>query len=47
MQIPYYLPTARGGFRVGNASAVDGMVYDGLCDPYDEQHMGMCGEHCR
>lgn len=44
--IPYYLPTARSGFRMGNASAVDGMVHDGLWDPYDDQHMGMCGEHC-
>merc|ERR1719411_1873718 len=25
---------------------VDGMIHDGLWDPYDNVHMGMCGEHC-
>lgn len=44
--IPYYLPSARAGFRMGNSAAIDGMVHDGLWDPYDDQHMGLCGEHC-
>jgi hypothetical protein len=22
------------------------MIYDGLWDPYNDQHMGMCGEKC-
>ncbi len=43
---PYLLPTARGGFRMGNASAVDSMIHDGLWDPYNNQHMGNCGELC-
>jgi acetyl-CoA C-acetyltransferase len=45
-QAPYYLPTARGGLRMGNATVVDGMIHDGLWDPYKNQHMGMLGEMC-
>jgi acetyl-CoA C-acetyltransferase len=45
-RIPYYLPTARTGMRMGDAKAVDGMVSDGLWDPYGSQHMGMFGEKC-
>ena len=43
---PYLLPNARNGFRMGNASAVDSMINDGLWDPYNNQHMGNCGELC-
>ena len=43
---PYLLPTARGGFRMGNQSAIDSMIHDGLWDPYNNQHMGNCGELC-
>ncbi len=45
-RIPYYLPTARGGMRMGDSKVVDGMVFDGLWDPYGNQHMGMFGEKC-
>ncbi len=45
-QAPYYLPTARKGFRMGNQQAVDGMVFDGLWDPYNDFHMGNAGELC-
>ena len=41
---PYLLPTARKGMRMGNASAVDSMVQDGLWCACDNQHMGMTGE---
>jgi len=34
--VPYYLPKARFGARMGNATMVDGMVHDGLWDPYGE-----------
>lgn len=44
--IPYYLPGARTGYRLGNAAVVDGLVHDGLWDVYNNQHMGMCGEAC-
>jgi len=43
---PYYLQKARTGYRMGNGEVVDGMVFDGLWDPYDNMHMGMCGEIC-
>lgn len=44
--IPYYLPQARNGYRMGNGQVIDGMVHDGLWDVYGNQHMGMCGEDC-
>jgi acetyl-CoA C-acetyltransferase len=31
---------------LGNAALVDGVIHDGLWDPYDNQHMGMCAEKC-
>lgn len=43
---PYYLANARGGLRMGNAPFIDGMIHDGLWDPYNNQHMGSCGELC-
>jgi acetyl-CoA C-acetyltransferase len=44
--VPYLLPGARQGFRMGNQVAVDGMVHDGLWDPYNDFHMGNAGELC-
>ncbi len=44
--VPYLLPNARKGYRMGNQSVVDGMVFDGLWDPYHDYHMGMAGELC-
>ncbi|MCF7809846.1 acetyl-CoA C-acyltransferase [bacterium] len=43
---PYYLFNARGGYRMGDGKLVDGMIFDGLWDPYNNMHMGMCGEVC-
>jgi len=43
---PYYLLNARTGLRMGNDKVVDGMIHDGLWDPYNDMHMGMCGEVC-
>ena len=42
---PYYLPKGRFGFRMGDASVVDGMVYDGLSCAFDSEnpHMGIYG----
>lgn len=42
---PYYLPHARTGFRMGNSTVVDGMVYDGLSCAFDptHPHMGTYG----
>lgn len=36
---PYYLPQSRKGYRMGNNVVVDGMVKDGLWDPYGNTHM--------
>ncbi|MCC6640217.1 MAG: acetyl-CoA C-acetyltransferase [Deltaproteobacteria bacterium] len=41
---PYLLPNARSGYRMGNGTLVDSMIYDGLWDPYDNVHMGVCGD---
>jgi len=41
---PYYLPTARGGARLGHTQALDAIVWDGLWDHYNNFHMGNTGE---
>jgi acetyl-CoA C-acetyltransferase len=43
---PYYLDRARTGYRMGDAKLVDGMILDGLWDPYGNVHMGTCGDRC-
>ncbi|MCB9201540.1 MAG: acetyl-CoA C-acyltransferase [Flavobacteriales bacterium] len=45
-QVPSYLKTARTGQKLGNQTLVDGLVYDGLTDVYNNQHMGVCAEEC-
>jgi acetyl-CoA C-acetyltransferase len=44
--IPYLLPKARDGYRMGNAEIVDAMINDGLYDVYNKYLMGMAGELC-
>jgi len=44
--VPYLLPKARFGARMGNATMVDGVVHDGLWDPYGNSHMGSLAELC-
>jgi acetyl-CoA C-acetyltransferase len=41
---PYALPNARAGYRMGNGKIIDTMIHDGLWDPYDDMHMGNCGD---
>jgi acetyl-CoA C-acetyltransferase len=41
---PFYLRQARYGYRLGDNNIVDGMVYDGLWDVYNDYHMGNTGE---
>jgi acetyl-CoA C-acetyltransferase len=43
---PYFSDAVRGGARMGNVELKDLMVHDGLWDPYNDMHMGMCGEKC-
>ncbi len=38
--IPYYLEKARNGYRLGHDKIVDGIIRDGLWDPYSDYHMG-------
>jgi acetyl-CoA C-acetyltransferase len=44
--VPYYLEKGRTGYRMGDGKIVDGMIYDGLWDPYSNVHMGNCGDKC-
>jgi acetyl-CoA C-acetyltransferase len=41
---PYLLYNARTGYRLGDGSLVDALVYDGLWDVYNDFHMGITGE---
>ena len=43
---PYFSPSMRNGARMGNVEMKDLMIHDGLWDPYNDMHMGMCGEKC-
>jgi acetyl-CoA C-acetyltransferase len=45
-QAPYYVKGMRNGSKMGNQTLVDGMIYDGLWDPYNDLHMGNCAEQC-
>ncbi|WP_313893330.1 acetyl-CoA C-acetyltransferase [Psychrobacillus sp.] len=38
---PYYLPKGRFGLRMGDASMVDGMIYDGLSCSFHPKHVHM------
>ena len=42
--IPYALPGARDGYRLGNQTAIDLMIHDGLWCPFEDWHMGNTGE---
>ncbi len=44
--IPYYIEKARGGYRLGHGQLTDGILKDGLWDPYNDYHMGNAGELC-
>jgi acetyl-CoA C-acetyltransferase len=42
---PYLLPTARFGARMGTTQIVDSMINDGLCDAFNDIHMGVTAEN--
>ena len=44
--IPYYVEKARTGLRLGHGQVTDGIIKDGLWDPYNNYHMGEAGELC-
>ncbi|MHB8189464.1 MAG: acetyl-CoA C-acetyltransferase [Ferrimicrobium sp.] len=43
-QAPYLLPGARAGYRMGDAAAIDAMLYDGLFCAIDRVAMGVSTE---
>ncbi|MEJ2542447.1 MAG: thiolase family protein [Calditrichaceae bacterium] len=43
---PYYLDSARFGYKMGHGKMVDGMIQDGLWDVYNDFHMGNAAELC-
>jgi acetyl-CoA C-acetyltransferase len=42
--IPYALPNARDGYRMGNGQMLDLLIHDGLWCPFENWHMGNTGE---
>lgn len=44
-QSPHVLPNSRNGQRMGNWSAVDTMINDGLWDAFNDFHMGITAEN--
>jgi len=44
--IPYLLKNIRENLKFGNKTIIDGMLHDGLIDPYTNKHMGEFGEMC-
>ncbi len=45
-QVPHYLEQSRTGTRLGAGKLIDGMIHDGLWDPYNDMHMGLAAEEC-
>jgi acetyl-CoA C-acetyltransferase len=43
---PHYLFGLRTGAKYGNQTLNDGVLKDGVTDPYDMEHMGIAGELC-
>ena len=41
--VPYFLPRARNGLRMGDTPLVDGLIHDGLWCPFHNVHMGVHG----
>ncbi|KFA60838.1 hypothetical protein S40285_06173 [Stachybotrys chlorohalonatus IBT 40285] len=41
---PHYLPNLRNGAKYGDQSLTDGVLKDGLTDPYRKEHMGLLAE---
>ncbi|MBC9914208.1 acetyl-CoA C-acyltransferase [Chitinophaga varians] len=44
--VPYYLDKARTGYKLGAGAVIDGIIRDGLWDPYKDFHMGNAAELC-
>ncbi len=44
--VPHYAMGSRLGTKMGEWKLIDGMVHDGLWDPYNNYHMGLAAELC-
>lgn len=42
---PHYLTTLRQGVKYGEQSLLDGLIHDGLWDPYHNEHMGSFADY--
>lgn len=45
-QVPHYIKNSRGGFKLGDFKAQDGLILDGLQDVYNNFHMGVAADMC-
>jgi len=45
-RVPHYMMDSRLGQRLGDMPLIDGMIRDGLWDPYHDYHMGTAAELC-
>lgn len=43
---PFYSSELRKGKKLGHLNFTDGLLYDGLTNPYDQEHMGISAELC-
>jgi len=43
--VPYGIPKARWGYRMGNGELIDLMIYDGIWEKFNNYHMGMTAEN--
>jgi acetyl-CoA C-acetyltransferase len=42
--VPYHLPQARSGYRLGTGQMIDGLIQDGLWCAFSDHHMGNSAE---
>ena len=43
--VPYLLPKARGGYKMGDSTIVDSLLNDALVDAFNGYHMGVTAEN--
>ena len=44
-QVPYIVPAARAGLRMGDGKIIDSMINDALIDAFNNYHMGITAEN--
>lgn len=43
--VPFYIPKARFGYKYGHGQMLDGLMHDGLWEPYHQFPMGSCADN--